>query len=142
MPPSIANSGGAMIAVDTNVVIRFLTGDDPEQAQRARMLVAQQEVWVSLTVLLETEWVLRRLYRLKPALVAAALRRFAGLRTVTVENEQVLASALEWCERGIDFADALHLAAAEGCDGFVTFDAPLVKAAHRIGVAGVAQPRP
>ncbi len=140
MPPSRPKSSGGMIAVDTNVVVRCLIDDDPEQARRARALVEQQDVWVSLSVLLETEWVLRSLYRVAPTLIAAALRRFAGLRTVTAENEAALARALEWSERGMDFADALHLATADGCDGFATLDSGLVETARRIGVAGVTAP--
>lgn len=97
-------------------------------------------MWVSLTVLLETEWVLRGLYRVAPPLIASAFRRLAGLRTVTVENEQALARALNWYQRGMDFADALHLALADGCDGFATLDTALVKAARRIGAAGVREP--
>ena len=129
-----------MIAVDTNVVVRCLVDDDPLQAPRARTLVANQQVSVSLTVLLETEWVLRSLYRVPPARIAAALRGFAGLRSVTVEDEQALARALDWCECGMDFADALHLAAAADCNGFATFDEALLKAAGRIGIEGVAAP--
>jgi predicted nucleic acid-binding protein len=75
-----------MLAVDTNVIIRYLTGDDPEQSPRARRLLDAQDVWVPTTALLETEWVLRGVYRYKPVQIAAALRRFAGLPRVTLEN--------------------------------------------------------
>ena len=127
-----------MIAVDTNVVVRCLVDDHPEQVPRARALVAGNAVWVSLTVLLETEWVLRSAYRFAPASIGQAICRFVGLRTVTVENQAALARALAWFESGMDFADALHLAVADGCDGFRTFDTGLLKAARRLGVAGVA----
>jgi predicted nucleic-acid-binding protein len=50
-----------MLAVDTNVVVRYLTADDPEQFARAVAVVEGAETFVSLTVLLETEWVLRSL---------------------------------------------------------------------------------
>lgn len=129
-----------MIAVDTNVVVRCLIDDDPAQARRARTLVANHPVWVSLTVLLETGWVLRSLYRITPQRIASALRGFAGLRTVTVEDEQTLARALDWSERGVDFADALHLSAARERKSFATFDEALLKAAARIGIEGVAAP--
>ena len=51
-----------IIALDTNVVVRFLTNDDAIQARRARRLIEQNEVVIPLTVLLEAEWVLRAAY--------------------------------------------------------------------------------
>ncbi len=54
--------------------------------------------------------------------VTAAPRRFAGLPGVTVENPVTVAEALEHAERGMDFADALHLGAAAQCDALLTFD--------------------
>ena len=53
-----------MIAVDTNVLVRLLTGDDPAQTQRAVELFAQESILIPKTVLLETEWVLRYSYEL------------------------------------------------------------------------------
>ena len=50
-----------VLAVDTNVVVRFLTGDEPAQAGRARALFEHEAVLLLKTVLLETEWMLRRL---------------------------------------------------------------------------------
>ena len=49
-----------MLAVDTNVVVRFLTGDEPAQAERARSIFEREAVLLLKTVMLETEWVLRR----------------------------------------------------------------------------------
>jgi len=55
-----------MIAVDTNVLVRFLVRDDAKQAARAAALIQANEIWVCKTVLLETEWVLRSLYGFPP----------------------------------------------------------------------------
>jgi predicted nucleic acid-binding protein len=55
-----------MIAVDINVLVRFLVRDDAMQATRAAALTRADEIWVSKTVLLETEWVLRSLYGFSP----------------------------------------------------------------------------
>ena len=55
-----------MIAVDSNVLVRFLVLDDAKQAARAAALIRANEIWVSKTVLLETEWVLRSLYGFSP----------------------------------------------------------------------------
>jgi predicted nucleic acid-binding protein len=51
-----------MIAVDTNVLVRLLTGDHPKQEMAARSILARDSVWVAKTVILETAWVLSRLY--------------------------------------------------------------------------------
>ncbi|MBN9561101.1 MAG: type II toxin-antitoxin system VapC family toxin [Alphaproteobacteria bacterium] len=121
-----------MLAVDTNVIVRFLTNDHPQQSKRARTLVDGNDVWVSLTVLLETEWVLRSVYRYPPTQIIASLRDFAGLTGVSLENPALADRALTWCAGGMDFADALHLsAAADRCEAFVTFDAELMKAGKK-----------
>lgn len=129
-----------MVAIDTNVLVRFLTDDHSEQSPRARALVGSQEVFVALTVLLETEWVLRSAYGFAPERVRAALRAFAGLPRVHVEAPRRLAEALDRAEAGLDFADALHLGAPGPAEGFATFDARLVKAARRLGLASVREP--
>jgi predicted nucleic-acid-binding protein len=111
-----------VLAVDTNVIVRYLTADHPEQFAKASALIEAEDVYVSSTVLLETEWVLRRGYRFSRDQVSAALTAFAGLPRVTLEDAAVAAKALEWMRSGLDFADALHLAKAAGCDAFVSFD--------------------
>jgi predicted nucleic acid-binding protein len=117
-----------MLAIDTNIIVRLLTNDDPEQAARAKRLFGEAEVFVATTVLLETEWVLRGAYGLEKRDILAALRAFAGLANVRLEDPARAEAALTLAEGGLDFADALHLAAAEGL-AFVTFDKRLAKAA-------------
>jgi predicted nucleic-acid-binding protein len=129
-----------MLVVDTNVVVRYLVNDDRVQAARARGLLEQHDVLVPLTVLLETAWVLRSVFGFSAADVARALRGFAGLQRVTVEDADTAALALDWAECGVDFADALHLAAARSHDGFVTFDKALGRTARRIGAPVVREP--
>ena len=119
-----------MRAIDTNVLVRFLTGDDKAQARAARALIEAGDIFVATTVLLESEWVLRSGYGLAPSRIAAALRGFAGLPGVTVEEPARLAQALDWVSEGMDFADALHLAKAQGCSVFMSFDRKLIKFAH------------
>jgi predicted nucleic-acid-binding protein len=121
-----------MIAVDTNVVVRFLVRDDAKQAARAAELIRGNEIWVSKTVLLETEWVLRSLYRFSPQSLAEALRALAGLERVFLEDETAVAKALEWFREGLDFADALHLASAGNASQFATFDRKLARQASRM----------
>jgi len=129
-----------MIAVDTNIVVRYLTGDHPRQSIKARALIDGKNVFVSRTVMLECEWVLRSVYGYSPLEVCKALRAFAGLPRVLVEDLGMVVQALDFAESGLDFADALHLAAAGGCDTFATFDRTFVKRATHAGLSKVSIP--
>ena len=126
-----------MIALDTNVVVRFLVNDAAAQARRARALIEAHPVFVAVTVLLETEWVLRGGYGLPRAEVVRLLRALLGLPDLDAEDPQRIARALAWHEGGIDFADALHLAGSTGAERFATFDEKLVKAAGKLDAAKV-----
>jgi predicted nucleic-acid-binding protein len=129
-----------MLAIDTNVIVRYLAADHPVQAPQARALIDGHEVFVGTTVLLETEWVLRSAYGYSPAQVGEALRGFAGLPRVSLEDPALAATALDWMVKGMDFADALHLVRAEGCAAFVSFDQQLATAAERLSQVKVRQP--
>src|SRR5690349_16758599 len=102
-----------MLAIDTNIVVRYLVADDPAQAARARKLVDNNDVLVCTTVMLECEWVLRSVYGFSALQCAKALADFAGLPRVTLEDPATVAKALGWVRQGVDFADGLHLAKAE-----------------------------
>jgi predicted nucleic-acid-binding protein len=128
-----------MLAIDTNVVVRYLTNDHPKQSAKAQELIDGQPVFAPVTVILETEWVLRSTYVYRPADIARVLRGFAGLPTVTVEDGAVVAAALDLAERGMDFADALHLGKAAHCEGMASFDRKFVKAAQAVGYSGVRE---
>jgi predicted nucleic-acid-binding protein len=129
-----------VLAVDTNIIVRYLTRDDAEQFARASALIGTDDVYVCTTVLLETEWVLRRGYRLSGKRVGAALAAFAGLPRVTLEDPAAAAKALEWMRQGMDFADALHLARAAGCEAFVSFDRQLAAVANTVSDVKVRTP--
>ena len=126
-----------MIAVDTNLVVRFLVRDDEKQAARAASLIRANEVWISKTVLLETEWVLRSLYGFSTEKLVGSLRSLAGLPTVFLEDESVAAKALEWSQEGLDFADALHVSSAISADEFATFDEELARKVRRLAAMQV-----
>ena len=128
-----------MRAVDTNVVVRYLTGDHPEQAARARAAIDEGSVFASTTVMLESEWVLRSVYGFTGTEIAAALRSFSGLPNVSVESPVVLAEALDRAQTGMDFADALHLGAAARCEVMLTFDRRFIEMAGDTPV-GVMEP--
>jgi predicted nucleic acid-binding protein len=129
-----------MRVVDTNVVVRYLANDNPGQSARARRLFAQHNLFVPLTVLLESEWVLRSAFGLPPADVIRGLRALAGLARVTIESPGNAAAALDWAEQGMDFAAALHLATAQQHDGFVTFDKALARTARKLDAPPVSEP--
>lgn len=121
-----------MLAIDTNVVVRYLAGDHPEQSRKAKVLIDSEDIFICTTVLLETEWVLRSVYGLTAIDAAKALTAFAGLEGVTLEDAPAIAKALDWVSQGMDFADALHLAKAESCDAMVTFDRQFAKIASKL----------
>jgi predicted nucleic-acid-binding protein len=125
-----------MIAVDTNVLVRLIVADDPVQgAQAAALFAKAPKVFVAKTVLLETAWVLQSGYGFGREQVADALRRLAGLANVVIEDPGQLAFALALTGRGIDIADALHLAACPEAEGFHTFDRRLPRQAEGTGIA-------
>lgn len=129
-----------MLAIDTNVIVRYLTNDHPRQSAQAKALIDREDVYVCTTVLLETEWVLRSVYSYAADRLAKTLRAFAGLPHVTIEGAELATQALDWMEEGLDFADALHLAKAQGHDAFVTFDKNFARVANRLGVVRVQMP--
>ena len=126
-----------MLAIDTNVVIRFLTRDHEALAQQARQIVTENNVFAPVTVILESEWVLRDAYELSRDEVIRELRRFCGLPRVTVASAEAVARALDDAERGFGFADALHVALSEDCEAFATFDKRLASKAQQIGRVAV-----
>ncbi len=121
-----------MIAVDTNILVRLLTEDDPDQVNRAVAIMERGEVFISKTVLLETEWVLRHGYEIEPVKINEAFTNLLGLPNATVEDSSVVAQAISWHENGLDFADALHLASSTNADEFYTFDRSLAKSGRNI----------
>jgi predicted nucleic acid-binding protein len=121
-----------MLAVDTNVLVRLLVNDDPRQAAVARRLFESDEIWIGVTVLLETAWVLESVYELPAADAAHALRGLLGLPNVHVEDAVAVAAALDAAGAGIELADALHLTRAPAESLFITFDRALAKSGKKI----------
>ena len=114
-----------MTAVDTDLLVRLLTGDDPAQAERAAEVIRGDSVFIPKTVLLETEWVLRHVYGKDREVIGRAFKRLLGLPNVSVEDTLVVARAISWHAQGLDFADALHLASCADAQRFLTFDRAL-----------------
>ena len=128
-----------MTALDTNVLVRIITNDDRAQAARAATFLREQErVFIPKTVLLELEWVLRSAYRIEPSAVVSALRDIMSVSNVEIEDEAVVTQAIEWYEKRMDFADALHVASAGRERKFATFDNRLRRKVRRLGVGELA----
>ena len=124
-----------MLAIDTNVVVRYVVGDGGEQFGRAVDIIEKNEISIALTVVLETERVLRDAYQYSRQDMLAALKKIFGLPTVMLKDQQIGWKAMTLAASGLDFADALHLAQSQGCQAFVTFDKRLIaKAASIDGV--------
>lgn len=129
-----------MISVDTNVIVRLLTGDDKSQFARARALFSEEDIFITTTVILECEWVLRYAYSFEQSVILNTFQSLFGLPNVHFESPEIILSAIEWCQSGMDFADALHLAQSKKADAFVTFDKKLIKAALKNSTIQVHEP--
>lgn len=129
-----------MVAVDTNILVRILTRDDEDQYQKAYALFQHEQIYITNTVLLETEWVLRYAYDFPPAKIVRAFQMLCGLSNIIVEDSAIIARVLDWHTAGIDFADAFHLAGTQHCTTFYTFDETLVKKGRKVSLCQVATP--
>lgn len=124
-----------MIGLDTNVLIRFLVQDDQAQFERAQKLIKREagrgdSVFVSLLVLLETEWVLRSRYHLSKDEIAIAFSGLLDAIELQIEDETSLERALfVWKDSSADFADCLIGARyrALGCSATASFDGKAIK---------------
>jgi predicted nucleic-acid-binding protein len=127
-----------VIAVDTNVLVRLLTGDEPKQEAAARSLFASEPIWIAKTVLLETSWVLRSLYGFEESAIRDAFTKLLGLKNVQAEDESSVAAALALTTQGIELADAMHVSSRPADAAFVSFDKSFVQRARRARVAGIS----
>jgi predicted nucleic-acid-binding protein len=129
-----------VIAVDTNVLVRLVTNDDPVQSRKAARLFSEQDIFVPRSVLLELEWVLRGAYQLPRATIRSAFERLLSVPSVTIEDAAGVARALVWFSDGMDFADALHVAGSVTfADALYTFDRAFARRARKLGAAPVVE---
>jgi predicted nucleic-acid-binding protein len=126
--------------VDTNIIVRLLTHDDPGQAAKADLIFKNNRLFIPETVLLETEWVLRHAYGFSALAIHGAFLKLCGLPNVSFAHPHRLKMALKWYAEGMDFSDALHLAGSQECRMFYTFDQKLIRQAHGRGRAKVKEP--
>lgn len=117
-----------MIGLDPNVLVRYVTQDDPAQAAATTALIEglseTEPGYVSLVAVVELAWVLERSYRVPSDAVGATVRGLLNAREVVVQEAEVVARALSRTTPGAGFADAViaELGARAGCPHTVTFD--------------------
>ncbi len=119
-----------MTGLDTNVLVRYLAQDDAAQATRATRLIERElserePAFIGLVVLVETCWVLKRLYGATPAELRVTVRDLLDTRQFVIEQRTVVLRAVARLGDGAgDLADALIAegAAEAGCARTVTFD--------------------
>jgi predicted nucleic-acid-binding protein len=124
-----------MIALDTNVLVRFLVRDDAGQFERAQRLIRREAnagapVYISLLVLLETEWVLRSRYKLAKLEIIDTFDALLSSVDLNFEDEVTIEKALFfWKDSPAQFADCLIGARHHelGCDATATFDVDALK---------------
>lgn len=127
-----------MKALDTNVLARFFIDDDDDpQAARQRPLAVQalaERCFVSVTVLLDLEWVMRGFYELPRPDISRVFRALAGIEHVTLEDRDAVLMAVDAFDQGLDFADALHVARSRRASGFATFNRRLARRAQALAL--------
>jgi predicted nucleic-acid-binding protein len=119
-------------ALDTNIVVRLFVDDGSKEVPIARAVFEREIIEISLTVILECEWVLRSVYKFKPPAVCEALTALLGLENVFVQKEEIVAEAIEAYRIGVEFADAIHLLNVDKSDELLTFDDIFEKRAKRM----------
>ncbi len=123
---------GAVI-IDTNIVVRFLVEDNVQQAKKAAHLVENSLVELLPTVLLETVWVLEKMYEIPRNDIFRILTAFCKQPTVIIDRKSRSLEALEYYRDGFDFADALHYLLGEKKE-LKTFDRKFANRAKRKGL--------
>lgn len=118
-----------MIAADTNVVLRLILDDDQDQVRLIEQVMASQSLFLSLTVMLETGWVLASRYGMSRAQVATALSALITLERVEVARAELVQQAIDRFRAGADWADMIHLVAAHKLRRFLTLDRRLCRQA-------------
>ncbi len=119
-----------MIGLDTNILIRYLTQDDPVQSAKATQIIERRLSptnigFVSVVTMAEIVWVLDRAYGLTDQEIAAVIERMLQVEVLVVENEQEVFAAMMALKQGRGaFADALiaELGTRAGCTHTLTFD--------------------
>ncbi len=115
-----------MQSVDTNVIARYLIGDDPYQSPLAEQILSQG-TFISLTVLLESYWLLSSRYGMSTKQIIALFNILHDHQKVQIEAEEWVDWLLDRLAQGGHFADLIHLISSQNQSSFVTFDKAIAK---------------
>lgn len=129
-----------MIAVDTNIIVRLIVADDEVQVARAMALAAREPLFVSFTVLVETEWVLRSRYSYDRHRTIEALEGLERLIDLRYEEDADVRWAVERFRLAGELADYLHIASARRIGRFASFEDKLPRRAGNDAPATVETP--
>ena len=120
-----------MAALDTNVLVRLLAQDDPAQTRKAEaFLSSHAPLWISVSVLVETMYVLARLYKWEKPALLAMLQATTSSRDLVFQDQAAVVAALgRWTHAKAGFVDCLNveLALGHGQAPLATFDKNLMK---------------
>ncbi len=119
-----------MKAIDTNVLVRYLVRDDERQAATADRVI-QSSCYLSLTVLLESVWLLSSRFALKREVISDALEELVSLPSIITVDDELVLWAITRFKSGADFADMVHLLDGRLADEFTTFDRGVAKGAGK-----------
>ncbi len=117
-----------MIGLDTNVVVRYLVQDEPDQSAMASTVIdaltEKDPGFLSLVTVVELYWVLRRAYKISTARCGELVEGLLDARELRVDQDSIVRAALTASRGGLDFADAViaELGRVAGCEHTVTFD--------------------
>jgi predicted nucleic-acid-binding protein len=124
-----------MIALDTNILVRYFAQDDVEQSAKVTALMESltemDQGFISQVVLLETVWVMQRLYDADRETITSIVRNLLLIPGFMLENREVLKKTVDlFATSNADFADCLIAKSAEfyGCQSVMTFDVKASKA--------------
>lgn len=127
-----------MKSLDTNILVRYYAQDDALQSPIAlRLFSNEAELYVTKSVLLEFFWVLTQAgkFRFPTQQVMSVFEHMQDLPNIRIEDAISVRTAITWCRAGLEFPDALHLAASGGCKTFLTFDdRKFARRAQRLGL--------
>ena len=128
-----------MKSLDTNVLARFFIddADDAQAAQQRPSAIAalSEPSMVTVTVILEFEWMMRGFHGLSRADITRVLSALLGIEHITIEDRAAVSTALDLFDAGMDLADALHLVRSGSADAFVTFDRRLARRAEALAAS-------
>jgi predicted nucleic-acid-binding protein len=125
------------VGLDTNVVLRLMTGDDATQFAQALKQLETHDGVVSAAVLMECEWVLRGFFKQDASTIALNFRHLLDAQGISAQHPFQMNAILDAFEGGLDFADAVHACQCDAGNLFVTFDKAFAKRATKLGLKGI-----